>query len=94
MLDMIGGIISGILVVGFFGGLLYLTLFRAKDWNYPLAARGIGIMLLAGMLKVVLIVLAENVSDVFDADYFNYALGAGAAVGMLLMMAGFGGESK
>lgn len=94
MLDILGGIVSIILVVGFFGGLLYATLFRARDWNYPLAARGIGVMLLAGIVKVVLIALADNVSDVFGADYFNYALGAVAAAGMLMMMAGFGGGTK
>jgi hypothetical protein len=94
MLQIAGGVLAAVLVAGFFGGLIYLLLFKAQDSNYPGAARGIGIALLAGALKVLLIVLADHVSPAFNADWLNYALIAMVAVGMLMMMAGFGGGSK
>ena len=47
-------------------------------------------MLLAGILKVVCVVLAADVSDVFDAALINYALGAVAIGGFFMMAAGFG----
>jgi hypothetical protein len=90
MLDTIGAILAGILVCGFFGGLCYVMLFKAGSSNYPLAIRGTGVMLLAGILKVVCVVLALDVSDVFDAAWINYVLGAVAAGGFFMMTAGFG----
>jgi hypothetical protein len=94
ILEIAGGVLAAIVVVGFFGALIYVLLFKAKGSNYPGAARGIGIFLLAGALKVVCIVLAENVSPGFSADWINYVLIAMASVGMLMMMAGFGGGPK
>jgi hypothetical protein len=94
MLDTIGAIIGGILVCGFFGGLCYVMLFKSGSSNYPLAIRGVGIMLLAGILKVVCVVLAADVSDVFDAALINYALGAVAIGGFFMMAAGFGKGSQ
>ncbi|HEX7775992.1 MAG TPA: hypothetical protein VF449_05640 [Parvibaculum sp.] len=89
----VGGVVSIVLVVGFFGGLLYVTLFKAHLSNQPVATRGIGIVLLAGVLKVVLLVLAENVSEAFGDDWLNYPLIAVAAVGMFMMMSGLGGNN-
>lgn len=82
------GILAGVLVFGFFGGLIYLFLFKAKMFNMPNVARGVGICLLAGAFKVLFIFLADNVSTGFSADWLNYSLGAMAIVGMFVMMAG------
>ena len=61
ILEIAGGVLAAVLVVGFFGGLIYVLLFKAKGSNYPGAARGIGICMLAGALKVLFIVLADNI---------------------------------
>jgi hypothetical protein len=90
LLDLAGSIVALVLVVGFFGGLIYVLLFKSHASNRPLAARGIGIAMLAGAIKVVFIVLAENVSEVFATPWLDYALAAMAGVGILMMMAGFG----
>lgn len=94
ILDILGGAFAILFVVGFFGGLIYVFLFKA-DWsNRPLVSRGIGIAMLAGALKVVFILLTDNLSDAFDAQWLNYALGAMAGVGVIMMMVGFGGDSR
>jgi hypothetical protein len=51
-------------------------------------------MMLAGTVKVVLIVLAENFSNAFASPWLNYIFGAMAGVWFVMMMAGFGGESS
>jgi hypothetical protein len=89
MWDTIGGIVSAVLIAGFFGGLCFMLLFKSDSSNYPLGARGTGILLLAGILKVVCVILALDVSDVFEADWINYALGALAIAGFFVMAAGF-----
>ncbi len=94
ILDTLGGIVAAFIVVGFFGGLIYIFLFKAHWSNRPLVSRGIGIAMLAGAIKVVFLVLAENLSSAFDAEWLNYALGAMAGVGVVMMMAGFGDDSR
>jgi hypothetical protein len=88
ILELAGGIAALVLVVGFFGGLMYVFLFKSHASNQPLAARGIGIVMLAGAIKVLFLVLAGSVSTVFDAQWLDYALVAMAGVGALMMMSG------
>jgi hypothetical protein len=93
ILETIGGIFGALFVIGFFGGLIYVMLFKAEASNYPTAVRGTGICLLAGALKVIFI-FAEDLSTSFSSDWLNYVLIAMVVVGMLVMMSGFGGDSK
>ena len=93
-LEIFGTAFSVIVVVGFFGGLIYVFLFKSHHSNYPLAIRGIGIAMLAGAIKVIMLVLADNVSDIVKADSVDAALGAMAVVGLLMMMTGFGKGPK
>jgi Co/Zn/Cd efflux system component len=80
-MEVIGTIIGIIAIVGFFGGLIYAFLFHADSSNFPLAVRGVGVMLLSGAIKVIFIVISDNVSRVFDSEWFDYGLSAMAAVG-------------
>lgn len=93
ILETIGGVLGALLVIGFFGGLIYFMLFKAEMSNYPMAMRGTGICMLAGALKV-LFILAEDLSSGFSADWLNYTLIAIFVVGMFMIMLGFGGDSK
>jgi Co/Zn/Cd efflux system component len=90
-MEVIGTIIGLIAAVGFFGGLIYVCLFHSNSSNYPLAMRGIGVMVLSGAIKVIFLVLSDRVSQVFDWEWFDYGLSAMAAVGFFMMAAGFGG---
>ena len=77
-----------LLVAGLFGWLIYSFLFKSGDSNQPMTARGIGIAMLAGVLKVIFLVLAERVSDVFDAGFFNIILILMVVVGSLMAIYG------
>jgi hypothetical protein len=81
------------LVVAVFGGLMYVCLFQAHECNYPWAARGLGLTMLAGATKVICLLLAEKVAPAFGSDMVNYVLATLAAVGMFAMMSGFASES-
>lgn len=70
--------------------LTYVLLFKAKESRYPNAARGTGLCLLAGMLKLLSLLLAEKVSPAFGAPLVNYVLVGLLAVGYVLMTAGLG----
>jgi hypothetical protein len=88
VLESFGTIIVAIFVVTFFGGMLYFTLFKARESNQPLTARGIGIALLAGVLKVSFLLLAEYGFSVFNADWLNIALGIMVGLGVILVILG------
>lgn len=68
---------------------LYILLFKSRESNYPMAGRGLGIALLAGVLKVVFLLMAEKVSPIFDSTWVNGALVVMLVVGILMMMSGF-----
>jgi hypothetical protein len=87
-LNLIGGVLAALFVVGFFGALIYVCLFKAHLSNMPNAARGVGLGLLAGAIKVVCLVLAERVSPAFNAPWINVALIVMAVVGFFVMAAG------
>jgi hypothetical protein len=87
ILETIGGILGALLLIGFFGGLIYFMLFKAELSNNPMASRGTGICMLAGALKV-LFMFAENLSSGFGAGWLNYTLIAMFVVGMFMMMSG------
>jgi hypothetical protein len=93
MWDLICGILGLVLIVGFFGGLMFACLFKAHECNYPWAARGLGVTMLAGAIKIICLLLAEKVTPAFGSDLINYALTAMAAMGMFTMMSGFASES-
>lgn len=77
-----------LLVAGLFGWLIYSGLFKSGDSNQPMTARGTSIALLAGVLKVIFLVLADNVSDVFNAGFFNVILILMVVVGALMAIYG------
>lgn len=83
-------VLGGLAIVAGFLALDYVLLFKAKESNMPNAARGVGLGLLAGILKVLCLILAEKVSPLFGAPPVNWALGGLLAVGMVLMMSGLG----
>jgi hypothetical protein len=90
-MEILGTILSWfvmLLVAGLFGWLIYSFLFKSGDSNQPMTARGIGIAMLAGVLKVIFLVLAERVSDVFDAGFFNIILILMVVVGSLMAIYG------
>ena len=86
--ELLWATVGAIAVVGIWGGLLYVTLFKPKESNYPIAMRGLGICLLAGTLKV-LFIFGEWLSPAFGAALLDYALIAMFVSGMLMMMGGF-----
>lgn len=94
ILETAGALLVAVLVIGAVGGFIYVCLFKAEQWNMPNAARGVGICALAGAFKVLFVILAETVSKGFNAEWLNYPLIAMFAVGMLVMMAGFGEGPK
>lgn len=91
-MEKIPGMIALFLVAGFFGTLIYVCLFRARDSNMPTASRGIGIVMLSGALKVIFLLLAEYVSEIFNAGFFDTLLIISASIGMLMLMSGLGGN--
>ncbi len=86
----LGGLslLSGVLVF------IYICLFKAKESNMPNVARGVGLFALSGVLKVVLLLLAEKVWGGFGAPVVDYGLIALCAGGLFLMMSGFGEGPK
>lgn len=82
------GALGLLLVVGVIVLLCFL-IFKSHESNYPLAGRGIGIALLAAVLKVVFLILAEKVSPVFDSSWVNGGLVVMLVVGIFMMMSGF-----
>lgn len=90
MWETIQFILALLLMFGIPGIFAYFLLFKARDSNYPGAARGIGIVVVAGMLKVASVILAEHGIGLEEESYLNYGLGALAGIGLLVMMAGFG----
>ncbi len=88
-MQLIGAIVAAVVVVGFSGALLWALLFKSGGSNMPGAARGAGLMLLAGMLKVVFILLGDHAS-IFAAPWLNWPLIGLAAIGFLVMIIGFG----
>jgi hypothetical protein len=85
-------VVGGILTIGLWGGMLYMTLLKPELSNYPTAVRGVGICMLSGTVKVLLL-FAENLSPIFGADWINYVLIGVFVVGMLMMMSGFSDEN-
>lgn len=94
ILETIGILLLAILIVGAVGSFIYVCLFKAEQWNMPNAARGVGICALAGVFKVLFVILAETGIEVFNANWLNYPLIVMFAVGMLVMMSGFGEGPK
>lgn len=73
---------------------IYACLFKSNEWNMPNAARGVGLCVLAGVLKVVLSFLSLKVSPWFGVPWLDYPLIALLVVGVLLMMTGLGEGPK
>lgn len=90
VVESIGTIIVTIIIIVFLGGILYFTLFKAREFNQPMTARGIGICFLAGVLKLTFLLLAEYGYSGFNADWLNVALGIMTGVGVIMIMLGFG----
>jgi len=80
--------IFGVLLAVGFLVFLYFLLFKANEFNMPMAARGTGIMLLAGTLKVIFMMVAHRVSNGPNAGWLDVVLIVVAVVGMLMMMSG------
>jgi hypothetical protein len=81
-------LLSGVLVF------IYVCLFKAKESNMPNVARGVGLCALAGVLKVLLLLLAEKVAPGLGAPWVNYPLVGMLVAGVLLMLSGFGEGPK
>lgn len=90
MWETIKFIFALLIIFGIPGIFAYFLLFKAHHSNYPVAARGIGIVVLAGILKVAAVVLSDHGLLLAEESYINYGLGALALIGLLMMMAGFG----
>jgi hypothetical protein len=93
-MDHIGWLALGLLVALLFLSLIYILLFKAAETSRPLVSRGAGLLLLAGVLKVFLYLLSETVSPAFGSQWVNYALAAIVVSGVLLLLAGLGGDSR
>lgn len=71
-----------------FTGLLYALILRSREWNYPTAARGIGI----GLLGLAMMAVGAMAKDGGAGSWAGLGRGLGAAVaggGLLYMMYGF-----
>lgn len=80
----LGWLVGVLLIVGFFT-FLYFLLVKAHLSNMPMATRGLGIVLLAGTLKVIVAMATRSVSS---PAWVNGALIAMAVVGVFMMMSG------
>ena len=90
MWDTIQFILALLVMFGIPSILAYFCLFKAQHSNYPLALRGIGIALVAGILKLAAIVLSEHGLSLNNEPAVNYGLGIVLVIGLFMMMAGFG----
>ena len=84
ILENIFGVLGFLLIVGFFGGLIYICLFKAEASNMPIAVRGLGIVMLSGALKIIFMLLSVN------PGWLDVVLIIMAVIGMLIMMTGLG----
>ena len=84
-------IVAAVVVAGIFLALTYVLLFKSSGSNMPLAGRGVGLVLLAGELKVMAYLLSQTVAPVLASHWVNYGLVALAFVGIVLLMTGLGG---
>lgn len=89
MIDIILGLLCLLVIVAGVAGLLYATLIRANQWNYPHAARGAGIFVL-GMIVVAISTLAESDGAGNWAAYLNTAGFVACIVGALWHLYGLG----
>jgi uncharacterized membrane protein len=93
MVDSLAGMLCAGVMVLMVGGFLYATIVRARDWNYPRAARGIGIALL-GLIVVGVAAVAES-DGAGDWAWFLKAAGiAVAVVGGLWWLIGMGLDTR
>jgi hypothetical protein len=90
IVESFGTIIVPIIIIGLFGGIVYLSLLKAREFSQPMTARGIGICLLAAVFKVTFLFLAEYGFSSFNADWLNVVLGTMVGVGVIMIMLGFG----
>lgn len=90
MIKTAGLILLALAIFAGFLAFIYVCLFKAKESNMPNVARGVGLFALAGLLKVVLLLLGEKVWGGFTAPWLDYSLIGMCGVGIFLMLAGFG----
>jgi hypothetical protein len=90
VVESIGTIILTTIIIVFCAGILYFTLFKARESNQPMTARGIGVSLLAGVLKVSFLLLQEYGFPGFDAGWLDVALGIVVGLGVIMIMLGLG----
>ena len=90
MLKTAGLIVLGAgLVAGVFA-FIFVCLFKPEVSNMPNATRGVGLCALAGVLKIILLLLAGKVASWFGAPWLDYPLIALFVVGMVVMLTGLG----
>ena len=93
MVESLAGMLCLGVAAAMVAGLLYVTIIRAREWNYPQAARGVGIALL-GLIVVGIASLAESEGDEAWAWYLKTAGIAVAIVGGVWWMIGMGQTQK
>jgi hypothetical protein len=74
----IGGVVA-ILAIALMGGLLYVSIFRAKEWNYPNMARGFGI----GFLGLIIVGISELAKSEGAGDWASYIQTSGVVIGVV-----------